>query len=96
MIENACPYAPDAVKPESIPGPRNQSNILKKILNKKSALLIASLLALTVLYTRNYSSLHWEGSPVLFQDWYIVKLSLYSYLTGMITYFVRKYRKERK
>ena len=96
MIENACQYPPGAVKPESIQGPRNQSDLLKKILNKKTLLLVVSLLALTILYSQNYSSLNWGGSPVLFQDWYIVKMSFYTYISGMITYYFREYRRKKK
>ena len=96
MIENACQFPPGAVKPESIQGPRDQSSLLKKILNKRTLFLIVSLLALTVLYSRNYSSFNWGGSPVLFQDWYIVKMSFYTYISGMITYYFREHRRKKK
>lgn len=96
MIENACPYAPGVVKPESIPGPREQSGRVKRHLNGKLFLLVASLIALTLLYHYSYPSLNWGGSPVLFQDWYIVKMSLYTYVTGMITYYIREYRLKKK
>ena len=96
MIENACQFPPGATKPESIQGPRDQSNLLKKVLNIRILFLIVSLLALTVLYSRNYSSLNWGGSPVLFQDWYIVKMSFYTYISGMITYYFREHRHKKK
>ena len=96
MIENACPFPPGAVKPETIQGSRNQSSLLRRLLNKKTLFLIASMVALTILYTRNYESLNWRGSPVLFQDWYIVKMSFYTYLSGMITYYFREYRHKKK
>ena len=96
MIKYACPFAPGAVKPESIRVHRDQPSLLKRILNKKTLFMILSLLALTILYSRSYSSLNWGGSPVLFQDWYIVKLSFYSYLSGMITYYFREYRNKKR
>jgi len=96
MIKHACPFPPGVVKPESIQGPRDQSNLLKRILNKKTLFLIVSLIAVTILYSRSYSSLNWGGSPVLFQDWYIVKMSFYTYISGMITYYFREYRNKKK
>jgi len=96
MIENACPFPPGAVKPESIHGPRDQSSLLKRILNKKTLFLIVSMIAVTILYSRSYSSFNWGGSPVLFQDWYIVKMSFYTYISGMITYYFREYRHKKK
>jgi hypothetical protein len=96
MIKNACQFPPGEVKPESIHGPRDQSSLLKRILNKKILVLLASLLALIIVYSRNYSSLNWGGSPVLFQDWYIVKMSFYTYISGMITYYFREYRPKKK
>ena len=96
MIENACPYAPGVVKPESIPSPREQSSMAKRVINRKSVLLVVSLVALTLLYRYSYPSLNWGGSPVLFQDWYIVKMSLYTYVTGMITYYIREYRLKKR
>lgn len=96
MIENACPYAPGVVKPESIPSPREQSNTVKRLLNGKLVLLVVSLVALTLLYSYSYPSLNWGGSPVLFQDWYIVKMSFYTYVTGMITYYFREYRQKKR
>jgi len=94
MIENACPFAPGEVKPESIKGLKNQSSLLKHVLNKKTLVLIGSLIALIILYSRSYSSFNWDGSRVLFQDWYIVKMSFYTYLSGMITYYFKEYRQK--
>ena len=95
MIKNACPFAPGAVKPDSFGGPRDQSSVLKRLLNRKFLFLLISLIALTVLYGRSYSSLNWGGSPVLFQDGYIVKMSFYTYVSGMLSYFIRKYKQKK-
>ena len=95
MIKNACPFAPGAVKPVSLGGSRDQSRVLKRLLNRKFLFLLISLIALTVLYGRSYSTLNWGGSPVLFQDWYIVKMSFYTYVSGMLSYFIRRYRQKK-
>jgi hypothetical protein len=92
MIENACPYAPGELKPESMPGPANNRGVLRRLRNGKTIALLFSIFALTLLYGYSYPSLNWGGSPVLFQDWYVVKMSIYTYLISMITYYFREYR----
>lgn len=97
MIENACPYAPGVLKPDSMPTPKGQTSPLRRLFNGKLLVLLICIAALTLLYSYCYQSLNWGGSPVLFQDWYIVKMSIYTYVSGMIAYFFREYRrKERK
>jgi hypothetical protein len=92
MIKNACPFAPEAVKPVSIQSPRDRASVLKRFLNRKKLILLLSIVALTIVYSLNYSSLTWGGSSVLFQDWYIVKMSFYTYISGMVAHFIREYR----
>ena len=96
MIENACPYAPGAIKPDSMPRPQGQISILRKLFNGKFLLMLLSIVALTLLYSHSYPVLNWGGSPVLFQDWYIVKMSIYTYVSGMIAYYFREQRRKNK
>jgi hypothetical protein len=96
MIENACPYAPGAVKPESMPSAIVKGGWTVRIRNGKLLVLLFSILALTLLYGFSYSSLNWSGSPVLFQDGYVVKMSVYTYLLSMITYYFRGYRQKKR
>jgi len=96
MIENACPYAPGEVKPEVMKSAIRRDVSLMRLKNVKLLALLGSVLALTLLYRYSYPSLNWGGSPVLFQDWYIVKMSLYTYLLGMITHYIRRYQKQNR
>jgi hypothetical protein len=95
MIKNACPFAPGEVKPDSIPTSSNNQAVLKRVLNKRNFLLVLSLVFLTVLYTLSYSNLKWEGSSVLYQDWYIVKMSFYTYAMSLISFFIRENRRKK-
>ena len=96
MIENACPYAPGEVKPEVMQSALRQEVFWVRFKNVKLLALLGSVLALTLMYSFSYPSLNWGGSPVLFQDWYIVKMSLYTYLLGMITYYFRAQAHQQK
>ena len=96
MIKNACPFAPGEVKPKSVPINSNQEGLLKRLVNRKLIALILSLVGLTLVYSHNYSNLNWEGSKVLFNDWYIVKMSLYTYLTSLISFFIREQRRKQR
>ena len=95
MIENACPFAPGEVKPKLMRNALKREGFFR-IGNLKLLLLMGSVLCLTILYSYSYSSLNWERSPFLFQDWYIVKMSIYTYLMGMITYYIRVYQKQKR
>lgn len=95
MIKNACPFAPGEIKPESIATPSNNQGVLKRIMNSRNLLLVLSLIFLTVLYTMSYSDLKWEGSSILYQDWYIVKMSFYTYAMSLISFFIRENRRKK-
>ncbi len=96
MINNACPFAPGEVKPRSIPVNSNHEGLLNRITNGKLIVLVLSLVGLTLVYSHSYSDLNWEGSSVLFNDWYIVKMSLYTYLTSLISFFIREHRRNQR
>lgn len=92
MIEYACPFAPGETKPESMKSPRRTER-LSFLKNKRLIVLVFSVLCLILIYTNSYPYFEWEGSKVLFRDGYIVKMSFYTYLSSMITYFIREFRK---
>lgn len=96
MIKNACPFAPGEVKPKSIPVNSSQDGLFKRITDGKLVLLVLSLVVLTLVYSHSYSDLNWEGSSVLFNDWYIVKMSFYTYFTSLISFFIREYRRKQR
>jgi hypothetical protein len=96
MIENACPFAPGVAKPESMQSTLSKGSLMGKIRIGKVLILLGSIIALTLLYRYSYPSLNWGGSSVLFQDWYIVKMSIYTYLLGMITYYLKGYQKQKR
>ena len=96
MIDNACPFAPGEMKPKSIPVNSNHTGVLKRITNGKLVVLVLSLVVLTLVYSFNYPDLNWEGSSVLFNDWYIVKMSLYTYATSLISFFIREQRRKQR
>ncbi len=96
MIENACPFAPGASKPQSMPSPIKRSESLLSKGNVKKIIMILSILVLVLLYAQNGPSPYWSGSSIWFQDWYIAKIGLYSYLIVMIPFYFREYRQIEK
>jgi hypothetical protein len=92
MIEKACPYAPGEIKPTSVSGSKNRTRFSKGLLNGKKIILILSLLAFTILYGHYYASLNESSSHIIFQDWYVVKISLYSYISSMTVFYIKLYR----
>jgi hypothetical protein len=96
MIENACPFAPDEIKPEVMTSASNSKGWIYKLINFKLIFVFLTLLALTLLYNYSYPSLEQVGSRVLYQDGYIVKMSFYTYMFGMISYFIRERRRKKR
>ena len=100
MIEgiiNACPFAPGVTKPDSIPSPNvPRLSIRNKVINRKTIVLVLSLVSLTLLYSHNYPALNYSGKPLLFEDYYFIKLSMYSYVATMVGYFIREYKKKQR
>jgi hypothetical protein len=96
-IANACPFAPGVSKPASMPGPKlSKVSLWNKMVNKKTIILVLSLVSLTLLYSYNYPSLNYSGTPLLFEDMYFIKLSLYTYITSMVGYFIRDYKRKQR
>ena len=94
MIKNACPFAPGEVKPEQMPAKSTEESLVKRILNKKTLLLVFCFCVLTFLYTRNYNELYMGGSSILFQDGYIIKMSFYTYISGLLAFYIREHRRK--
>ncbi len=96
-IMNACPFAPGLAKPASMPGPKlPRLSLRNKVVNRKTVILVLSLVSLTLLYSYNYPELNYSGKPLLFEDMYFIKLSLYTYVTSMVGYFIREHKRKRK
>lgn len=94
---NACPFAPGVVKPASMQAPKLPRLTLRnKMVNRKSVILVLSLVSLTLLYSYNYPALNYSGTPILFEDSYFIKLSLYSYVASMVGHFIKEYKRNQK
>jgi len=92
-IVNACPFAPGVTKPASmtVPSP-TELPMRKRLVTLKSSVLVLSFVSLTLLYSYSYPSLNYSGIPVLFQDWFFIKMSIYTYVTSMLGFFIKKYK----
>jgi hypothetical protein len=78
-----------------MPGPKLPKFALRnKVVNRKAIILVLSFVSLTLLYSYNYPSLNYSGTPLLFEDTYFIKLSIYSYIASMAGYFIREYKKK--
>lgn len=92
-IVNACPYAPGVAKPESMARPSLPTLMLRRrLINWRSCLLLISFVGLVLLYGYSYPSLDFSGTPFLFEDGFFIKMSLISYVTSMLGFFIKKYR----
>jgi hypothetical protein len=94
-IVNACPFAPGVAKPASmaVPSPAGLT-MRRRLVTWKSSVLVLSFVSLTLLYSYSYPTLNYSGVPVLFQDWFFIKMSLYTYVTSMLGFFIKKYRRK--
>ena len=66
------------------------------MVNRKAIILVLSLVSLTLLYSHNYPALNYSGTPLLFEDMYFIKMSLYTYITSMVGYFIREYKRKQR
>ena len=57
--------------------------------------LTLAFFALVALYVRSYPSMSLRYEPLLYQGSFAIRLSLYTYASVMLTYFIRKYKDKR-
>jgi hypothetical protein len=93
-IVNACPFAPGAVKPASMAVPRTSGlAVWKRLVNRKSTFLVLSFVSLMLLYGYSYPSRHYPGTPFMYEESYFLKMSLYTYVSGMLGFYIKKYKR---
>jgi hypothetical protein len=94
---NACPFAPGVAKPVSMPRPDiPRLSLWNRVVNRKNLVLGLSMVTLMLMYIYNYPSLDFSGMPLLFEDYYFVKMSMYGYVASMIGYYIREYKKKQR
>ncbi len=92
-IVNACPFAPGVAKPESMVTPEMPRFTLRnRLVNRKSIFLVLSFMGLALVYGHSYPSLNYPGTPFMYEESYFLKMSLYTYVYGMLGFFIKKYR----
>jgi hypothetical protein len=95
-IVNACPFAPGVAKPASMAAPSvPRLTMRRRLVSWKSTVLVLSFVSLTLLYSYSYPSLNYSGIPVLFQDGFFIKMSVYTYVTSMLGFYIKEYRRKR-
>ena len=93
----ACPFAPGAAKPESMVSPSfPRLTLRRRLVNRKSGLLVLSFVSLVLLYGYCYPSMSYSGTPFLFEDDFFIRMSLYSYVTSMLGFYIKKYRRGKR
>lgn len=94
---NACPFAPGVDKPESMAAPSTpRLTMRRRLVNWKSGLLVLSFVSLVLLYSHSYPSLNYSGTPFLFEDGFFIRMSLYTYVSSMLGFFIKKYRRDKR
>ena len=93
-IINACPFAPGVTKPATMAMPSLTGlTMRRRLVNWKSSLLVLSFVGLTLLYSHSYPSLNYSGTPLLFEDGFFIKMSIYTYVTSMLGFYIKKYKR---
>ncbi len=96
-IINACPFAPGVAKPASMATPSVPGlTMRRRLVNRKSSILVLSFVSLTLLYSHSYPSLNFSGTPFLFEDGFFIKMSIYTYVTSMLGYYLKEYKRRNK
>ena len=93
---NACPFATGVAKPESMAAPSTPRLTMSRLVNWKSGLLVLSFVSLILLYSHSYPSLNYSGTPFLFEDGFFIRMSLYTYVSSMLGFFIKKYRRDKR
>ena len=94
---NACPFAPGVAKPVSMPRPDlPRLSLRSRVFNWKNTVLALSFMTLVLMYIYNYPQLEYSGMPLLFEDYYFVKMSLYGYAASMIGFYIREHKKKQR
>jgi len=44
----------------------------------------------------SYPSLNYSGTPFLFEDGFFIRMSLYTYVSSMLGFFINKYRRDKR
>ncbi len=98
MMENqgivyACPFPPGAQKPKVDHVPRRWRRTLRQnVFSLRSVSLVLAFLSVTYLYVNSYGLINTTGKPVLFRDNFFLLLSLGSYFSAMLMWYIRRWK----
>jgi hypothetical protein len=93
----ACPFPPGVPKPTVGHVPRRWGRTLRQsVVSLRSVSLVLAFLSVTYLYVNSYGLINTTGEPVLFRDNFFVLLSLGSYFSVMLMWYIRRWKTGRK
>jgi len=96
-IAYACPFPPGVQKPKVDHVPRRWRRTLRQnVVSLRSVSLVLAFLSVTYLYVNSYGLINTTGEPVLFRDNFFVLLSLGSYFSAMLMWYIRRWKTGRK
>ena len=95
-IINACPFAPGITKPASMDTPSISKLTRRRLVNRKSIVLVLSFVSLILLYSYSYPSLNYSGTPFLFEEGFFIRMSLYTYVTSMLGFYIKEYKRRNR
>ena len=88
---NACPFPPGEPKPDAMEAaPRRRQP--RALLGRRLLTLALALIALVSLYVYRSPAMSPNAKPLLYQENFAIRLSLYTYASVMLTHFIRRYR----
>jgi len=92
---NACPFPPGEPKPEAMEHAPRRINP-RALLNRRSLALTLAFFALVALYVYGSPGMSSNTESLLNQKNFVISLSLYTYVSVMLTHFIKLYKKKQK
>ena len=92
-LMNACPFPPGEPKPEAMDvAPRPRTPLLRRLMSGRALTLALAFIALTATYVYSYQNMSLPDKSLMYQPDFVAALSMYTYASVMLTYFIRRYR----
>lgn len=95
-LTEACPFAPGEIKPDSIYVPHGNSSDSRRALTLRIVIVVIAMFGLALLYSYVYNDLSFTGEPMIFWDEFIFSLGIYTYVSCMLVFFIRQYKRKTK
>lgn len=95
-LVEACPFAPGEIKPDSIYVPHGHGDENRRSLTLKIVIVVIAMVGLALIYNFVYNDLSLTNEPILLWDDFVLSLGIYTYVSCMLVFFIRQYKRKIK